>query len=644
MRNLLFRTVCAALCLSVLLGSTGLFAGLREAAAAGATRVAVVTSLKGDVQVKKSGGAKFFSAFTNMSLNEGDLITTGKNSSVVLELASNKADQDSITIGENSQVHFTKLKEDTGTKAKMSVWAGSLWVKVKSISNADDTFEVETPTAIMGVRGTHFVLVVDPLTGKTAIVVASGVMAANSTQAAGDGAGTGPKNEVHIYPTQQLELETGVPLEDKRALIMPVDPVTLVFSLPSEIIEAMVNNMADIVQENAELAQQLAGSVGQGVAAPDPNANLLLVSSDDLEAYSRNMSALIAVVLAEAVNQGVMSEEEARILIDQVNANIQDPQRRFSLDDVPEYRKDFGIDPALKEKSEKARKEQEEKRREKEQRRQEQLEKNSEKSEQIIENKRKQEEANQAAKSEREKEAVDRYKQSLSEEEKAALEQREQERKREKQQEQQEQQGQTGGGTGPGTGGPSPNPGTTPNPTVGAEVSDYDTNLKTIDIRLSGFTGSSAVFGYQVDVEYEPGYFTFDKQMFESHVETDGLSPFRNLPNSPFRPELYENWQAPAGYAVNAVDSIDEGFDSETSTVWVRYVLLKFEQGAEAVNNQTVVRLPFLLVYASEADIGKSIPIKITLKAVDANGNEIVGLQPVTVQLVIDKASSGLSS
>jgi hypothetical protein len=224
------------------------------------------------------------------------------------------------------------------------------------------------------------------------------------------------------------------------------------------------------------------------------------------------------------------------------------------------------------------------------------------------------------------------------------LEQREQERKREKQQEQQEQQGQTGGGTGPGTGGPSPNPGTTPNPTVGAEVSDYDTNLKTIDIRLSGFTGSSAVFGYQVDVEYEPGYFTFDKQMFESHVETDGLSPFRNLPNSPFRPELYENWQAPAGYAVNAVDSIDEGFDSETSTVWVRYVLLKFEQGAEAVNNQTVVRLPFLLVYASEADIGKSIPIKITLKAVDANGNEIVGLQPVTVQLVIDKASSGLSS
>jgi hypothetical protein len=636
MRNLLFRTVCAALCLSVLLGSTGLFAGLREAAAAGATRVAVVTSLKGDVQVKKSGGAKFFSAFTNMSLNEGDLITTGKNSSVVLELASNKADQDSITIGENSQVHFTKLKEDTGTKAKMSVWAGSLWVKVKSISNADDTFEVETPTAIMGVRGTHFVLVVDPLTGKTAIVVASGVMAANSTQAAGDGAGTGPKNEVHIYPTQQLELETGVPLEDKRALIMPVDPVTLVFTLPSEIIEAMVNNMADIVQENAELAQQLAGSVGQGVAAPDPNANLLLVSSDDLEAYSRNMSALIAVVLAEAVNQGVMSEEEARILLDQVNANIQDPQRRFSLDDVPEYRKDFGIDPALKEKSEKARKEQEEKRREKEQRRQEQLEKNSEKSEQIIENKRKQEEANQAAKSEREKEAVDRYKQSLSEEEKAALEQREQERKREKQQEQQEQQGQTGGGTGPGTGGPSPNPGTTPSPQLAASISDYNDYVKTIDIKLSGFTGNRAVFGYQVDLEYQLQHFSFAAGMFMDLV-VDGLSPFRNLENSPFKPELYEKWASPEGYKVNAVDRVDYGYHAEKSTGWIRYVLLKFEEGAEAVDNQTVVvRLPFYL-YAYPEDVGKSVPVTIKLQAVDANGNIIEGVQPVTVQFVIDK-------
>jgi len=57
MRRRWFRTVCAAACLAVLVGTTGWFTGLREAAAA-VTRVAVVKSLKGTVQVKKAGGSQ----------------------------------------------------------------------------------------------------------------------------------------------------------------------------------------------------------------------------------------------------------------------------------------------------------------------------------------------------------------------------------------------------------------------------------------------------------------------------------------------------------------------------------------------------------------------------------------------------------
>src|SRR5262245_52838587 len=131
------RSLLAVLCLLLAIGPASLFAGAGKVSAQ-VMRVAIVESMKGSVTVMKSGGAKPFNAFKNMSLNEGDQIATGKDASVVLQLASEDADKDTITIGESSQVTFTKLKDSGGTKTKMSVWAGSLWVKVKSVSNAND--------------------------------------------------------------------------------------------------------------------------------------------------------------------------------------------------------------------------------------------------------------------------------------------------------------------------------------------------------------------------------------------------------------------------------------------------------------------------------------------------------------------------
>jgi hypothetical protein len=665
MRNLWFRTVCAALCLAVIFGPAGILTELREAAAAGATRVAIVTSLKGTVQVKKAGGAKYFNAFKNMSLNEGDMITTGKNSSVVLELASSKADQDSITIGENSQVQFTKLKEDTGTKAKMSVWAGSLWVKVKSISNAEDSFEVETPTAIMGVRGTHFILQVDPYTGKTTLVVASGVTAVN-TPGSGSG-GTGPKNVVNVYPTQQMEVDRDLQTDDPRALVQAADPETLVFTLPPDIIEAMVSNMADIRQENEELARQLGRSAEQDEAAPDPNANLIIVSSEDLAAYSRNMNALIVVILAEAVNQGVLPEETARSLVDLINASIEDPEQRFSLDDVPEYRKDVGIDQTLLEKAERARQRRDEQERRKEQRRQEKLEQNREKGEEIARNKSRQEEENQSAKTGKEQEAVRKYLDSLTEEERAALEQRVQERERERQ----ERQGQTGGnpgtgsggggtpgggdnpggGDGPGDGdnpgggdGPSPGP-VTPSPAIsGSVVTDSDDPwIRVLELKLSNFTD---LFAFQADVEYDKELFSFADWKFNpdpNQFPGTGFNEYRNIPESPFKVELYEGWTPPAGsgYVVNAVDTVDH----DDINGKVRYAVMKFEEGGVNVSGATVVRLPFIMS-KTEEDVGKQASFVIKFKAVTVDANHEIKETTLsyTVTFEIDQATYGMTS
>lgn len=86
-----------------------------------------------------------------MSLNQGDTVYTGANSSVTLNLSSGDAD---VTLGENAEINVSDLNSSDGNKkSKLKVWAGSLWVKVKSLAGSNDEFEVETPTAVMGVRG-----------------------------------------------------------------------------------------------------------------------------------------------------------------------------------------------------------------------------------------------------------------------------------------------------------------------------------------------------------------------------------------------------------------------------------------------------------------------------------------------------------
>ncbi|AGA57598.1 MAG: hypothetical protein C6W55_05785 [Thermobacillus sp.] len=114
-----------------------------------------------------------------------------------------------------------------------------------------------------------------------------------------------------------------------------------------------------------------------------------------------------------------------------------------------------------------------------------------------------------------------------------------------------------------------------------------------------------------MNVEYDQQYFAFADTLLR---DTNGLNPFRNLPESPFKVELDEHWVAPDGYDVNAVDHVEHDGNNHV----VRYAVLKFEGGAEEVNGQAVVRLPFHL--ASIFATRQTASIKVTLTAVDANG------------------------
>ncbi len=124
------------------------------AAPAANLRVAKVTALSGEVQVKKAGGEKSFKAFKNMGLTEGDTIITGKESSVTLALDEFK----DVRIGENSQVLIRELRialKEDAEQSTFSLLAGGLWGSIRKQLNLDSRFEIKTANAVMGVRGTE---------------------------------------------------------------------------------------------------------------------------------------------------------------------------------------------------------------------------------------------------------------------------------------------------------------------------------------------------------------------------------------------------------------------------------------------------------------------------------------------------------
>ncbi|MGO0063652.1 immunoglobulin-like domain-containing protein [Brevibacillus fluminis] len=115
-------------------------------------RVAKLSHIVGDVQVKKAGGAKPFKAFNNMALTRGDQITTGKNSSAQLDLD----DGSKLVVGSNTQSMISDLVKNAqgGNQTAVKVVSGQVWSKLQSLSNSNDSFKYETPTAVMGIRGT----------------------------------------------------------------------------------------------------------------------------------------------------------------------------------------------------------------------------------------------------------------------------------------------------------------------------------------------------------------------------------------------------------------------------------------------------------------------------------------------------------
>ncbi len=262
---------------------------------AASSRVAVIKEMKGTVKVKKAGGSKEFTAFAKMSLNEGDIVAVGASSSAILQFANGTSEDDKMTVSSNTTLTFSKLSNKKGTTTKVSMFNGSAWVDVKSIANKEDEFTLETPTAIMGVRGTHLLVSVDPVSGATRLTVAAGIVTTQST-APGDE----PQN---VLPTQNA-LITKDDEGESDITIAQVDLELLMQQSDISIVSAIVQASHDIQAENIAKSNQYEDI--------DQNASN--------EVFKNNVGNIVGAIITQALESNVINQQRLNELVAQVKA------------------------------------------------------------------------------------------------------------------------------------------------------------------------------------------------------------------------------------------------------------------------------------------------------------------------------------
>jgi hypothetical protein len=116
-------------------------------------RTAKIYDFSNEVTVTR--GKADLKAFKGMRLKEGDTIKTGKSSNAYIEIDSDKVIKlDSSTIVTISNMSGT----DENGSINISLSSGKIYNDIKKKLTKNSTYKVRTPNAVMGVRGTTFVV------------------------------------------------------------------------------------------------------------------------------------------------------------------------------------------------------------------------------------------------------------------------------------------------------------------------------------------------------------------------------------------------------------------------------------------------------------------------------------------------------
>lgn len=155
------KIYCLLILIMINLTSIGIAQNIQESKCG-----AKIIEIKGEALVKSSKEKNWLSAKTGMILKEGDVIKTGTNSAVVIQLLKENQETAIVDIKNNSQLLIAEISKTDEKKREhtlLDLAIGKILVKAQKLHGEKSKFEVKTPTSIAGVRGTTFTVEVSGL-------------------------------------------------------------------------------------------------------------------------------------------------------------------------------------------------------------------------------------------------------------------------------------------------------------------------------------------------------------------------------------------------------------------------------------------------------------------------------------------------
>lgn len=119
-----------------------------------APQTSVVVYVQGTVKVQRQGGEAVMAAL-GTEVKESDTVVTEDGAQVRIRLY----DRSLIRLGPNSKAEMAQLRASTSAEKKtisVKLVVGRLWASVSKLLTSDSTFEVQAQSAVAGVRGTNF--------------------------------------------------------------------------------------------------------------------------------------------------------------------------------------------------------------------------------------------------------------------------------------------------------------------------------------------------------------------------------------------------------------------------------------------------------------------------------------------------------
>ncbi len=134
---------------------------------------AVVVYVQGTVTIIKTDGSERAAALGS-EVSESDTLATGAASQVRVRLF----DKSLVRLGQASKAQMSQLRFDGAESKSVSVklMVGKLWASVSKLVSAGSRFEVSTQSAVAGVRGTEFAVLLGS-SGDSSITTAEGSVA-----------------------------------------------------------------------------------------------------------------------------------------------------------------------------------------------------------------------------------------------------------------------------------------------------------------------------------------------------------------------------------------------------------------------------------------------------------------------------------